>query len=1184
MSRIAILLLLPAFVFVSCRNKSEEVREQPLSLSELLSTPTHADSIVSGKPLPLSVSGGKNFHYDRSPLRQVTTLAKLNNRSPVADTLVLPAAAFDTTFNITPQIIAGKPAVSKVTPPVPVKAGEMRSTDIANEHILCMGLEQGLISAYINTIYEDEKGFMWFAHRNGLTMYDGYYYYNYTTANGLPANYVRGILPDKDGSLWLRTDGGLVNFNGKEFRTWSTANGLLERPTCMLFDDDGKLWLGTENSGFCKFDDNTFYHYTTKGGAKHDRVISLGLDSLGRIYIGYYAANAALFDGKNIYTYREVRSVISTVAVRDRSKQLWVGWYRGVDGVSRFSGDHSSHSYKLNTGFPFVMTSAIFQDHNGDMWFGTNDGGVSVMRNGYFTNYTTNEGLSSNKVFCITEDRNGNIWVGTDGAGINKITSNSFRSIGKEEGLSNFRVVSIAENSHGEILFGTWADGLWIYDGTYFKRPLHDVLTPRIVVGMHEDAAGNLLVNTLGYGVEYLERGKDTMCYSSVSHYAEPGFDPAYSYGQQKDSKGRLWYSCRELGLIMRDGDSTRRYGAAEGMPLSDALAVAVDRNDNVWLTNYNCGISKVDVAGNTVTNYTKREGLPSNGTEMIYAASNGNIFVSSTMGLSIYDGEKFTTLSEQDGLSNNNICSIIEDHQQRIWVATARGLNLLTPDAARKGGYRITNFFNEDGLQSLSFVIYSVLLDTKNTLWWGTTKGVCSLDLDHFEQRAVQPVLHFSGIDLMGAYVDFPSMIDSVRSGKPYYTAAQVDLSAVVADDVVPFTNYTASLTLPYDVDGITFHYAAGGGLAPHKVRYKYMLDGAGAQWSPETTEPFALYSNLSPGTYTFHVVANYDGGEWSDELTYTFTVNPPFWEKWWFRVLEAAAFVLVIVAIFRLRTRQLRQRQKALESTVDERTREIKEQKHIVEEKQKEILDSISYAKRLQEAILATPEEISKALPDNFLFYQPKDIVAGDFYFFETTPTHVFYAACDCTGHGVPGAMVSMVCSNALNRSVREYRLTDPAAVLGQTRDLILETFRTSGSDVKDGMDISLIVVDRATNEIRWAGAHNPLWYSVNGEMHELKADKQPVGLMDELKPFTSHQLTVSSGTIVYLFTDGYPDQFGGPKGKKFKYSSLESLLLKISSLPMAQQNEELKAAFEEWRGNLEQVDDVCVIGIRF
>jgi serine phosphatase RsbU (regulator of sigma subunit) len=255
------------------------------------------------------------------------------------------------------------------------------------------------------------------------------------------------------------------------------------------------------------------------------------------------------------------------------------------------------------------------------------------------------------------------------------------------------------------------------------------------------------------------------------------------------------------------------------------------------------------------------------------------------------------------------------------------------------------------------------------------------------------------------------------------------------------------------------------------------------------------------------------------------------------------------------------------------------------LIEEKNKEILGSISYAKRIQGAILPSTRIVKAHLPDSFILYKPKDIVAGDFYWIEQVNDIVLFAAADCTGHGVPGAMVSVVCNNALNRSVREYGLREPGKILDKTRQLIIEEFEKSEEEVKDGMDISIVSFSRRDSVIQWAGANNPLWIIKNGsnEILEIKPDKQPIGQYANMQPFKTHQLKVAQGDSIYVFTDGYQDQFGGEKGKKYKASQLKELLLNIKQEEMDIQKEMIEREFENWKGLLEQVDDVTIIGVR-
>lgn len=251
------------------------------------------------------------------------------------------------------------------------------------------------------------------------------------------------------------------------------------------------------------------------------------------------------------------------------------------------------------------------------------------------------------------------------------------------------------------------------------------------------------------------------------------------------------------------------------------------------------------------------------------------------------------------------------------------------------------------------------------------------------------------------------------------------------------------------------------------------------------------------------------------------------------------------------------------------------------------KEALDeigaSVRYAKRIQSAILPPIDLIQQKIPHSFIYYQPKDIVAGDFYFMEIVDDWTFIAAADCTGHGVPGALVSVICSNALNRAIHEHRLKLPGEILDKTTNIVCETFAKSLEEVKDGMDISLLAINNNRKEILWSGANNPLWIIKAGELVEVPPNKQPVGKSDNRIPFTTHNLNYCKESNFFLFTDGYADQFGGPSGKKYKYKKFKEFLLKIIHKTPNEQLVSLNFEFENWRGKLEQVDDICIIGIK-
>jgi serine phosphatase RsbU (regulator of sigma subunit) len=279
-------------------------------------------------------------------------------------------------------------------------------------------------------------------------------------------------------------------------------------------------------------------------------------------------------------------------------------------------------------------------------------------------------------------------------------------------------------------------------------------------------------------------------------------------------------------------------------------------------------------------------------------------------------------------------------------------------------------------------------------------------------------------------------------------------------------------------------------------------------------------------------------------------------------------------------------------------------------LEEHHKDIQDSIQYAKHIQNAILPPLNEIAANLGDSFVFYQPKDVVAGDFFWMEVPNSDsdwVYYCVADCTGHGVPGALVSLVCSNALTKALKEDDIRDTGLLLDRTRELVISQLGKRGQTVKDGMDISLCALNKKTKKLHWSGANNPLWIvrrkgedfkvqptiestdkirvSVGEELNfiEIKGDRQPIGVFHQSTPFNSYSLNLNAGDQIYIFSDGFSDQFGGEKGKKFKANNLKKLLISITSKPMEKQKDALIEAFENWRKDFDQLDDVCILGVK-
>jgi serine phosphatase RsbU (regulator of sigma subunit) len=292
------------------------------------------------------------------------------------------------------------------------------------------------------------------------------------------------------------------------------------------------------------------------------------------------------------------------------------------------------------------------------------------------------------------------------------------------------------------------------------------------------------------------------------------------------------------------------------------------------------------------------------------------------------------------------------------------------------------------------------------------------------------------------------------------------------------------------------------------------------------------------------------------------------------------------LIWGVISWRTASLKKRQRELEQEVERQTKEIREQKEVVEEQKKDITDSIQYAQNIQRALLPTEQSIQEHFKESFILFQPKDIVSGDFYWMQHRDGVVYFAVCDCTGHGVPGAFMSIMGSSFLDEAVLEKGITKPNEIFQDVRAGFISALKQNDEEEsqKDGMDAVLIAWDKKNN-LQAAAAQNPVLIIRNGDIRELTPDRQPVGYWPvQQEHFTLHEVELEEGDTLYLFSDGYSDQFGGPKYSKFMTRNLKHLLLSIQDKTMQEQKNILEATMAEWKGDNEQIDDILVIGVRF
>ena len=566
---------------------------------------------------------------------------------------------------------------------------------------------------------------------------------------------------------------------------------------------------------------------------------------------------------------------------------------------------------------------------------------------------------------------------------------------------------------------------------------------------------------------------------------------------------------------------------------------------------------------------------FPDSTVKCVYVQEGEDILIGTGSGLYEFNEETWEhkNISEDLGLKDDVVNAIVKDKKGRYWMALNTDILCWNREENTT-----TRYGAKVGFNASKFLPAIGQMDELGNLYFVSMFGIIKFHPDEVNLPKHQILVSLDELSINNKMVGEQKQTEFLNGGYNF----------------------------DYDQNFLEFEFSTNQvfELSPHQ--YEYKLEGLNERWISCGANNSVRFDNLQNGDYTLKFKVTNAYGTCSEIFEVPFSIAKPFWQRWWFILLISLCGIGLIYLIVKGRMNALKKRSELLEQTVTERTAEVVEQKkeaekqreeaehqkEIVEEKQKEITDSITYAKRIQDAILPSKELINKALPNSFVMYRPKDIVAGDFYWLEPlSDDEVIFAAADCTGHGVPGAMVSVVCNNALNRTVREFGIKNPALLLDKTRELVVEQFEqrvslikdASGHTIKDGMDIAVCKLNKKSKVLEYAGANNPLWLIRDGELIETKGNKQPVGKFDPSSPFTSHEFKVQAEDAIYIFSDGYADQFGGEKGKKFKSSSLKKLLLSIHKLPLDKQLEELEKNFDDWKGSFEQLDDVCLIGFK-
>ncbi len=1114
--------------------------------------------------------------------------------------------------------------------------------------------DQDLAFCNITCGFSDKKGILWFGTSGGgVNRYDGKIITNYSTTQGLAGNLIKCIIEDKMGNMWFGTNGGGVSkYNGRYFTNYSTLQGLAGNSVNSITEDKtGNLWFCTEK-GISKYkpdvknivNGDLFTNFTTTEGLVNNSISSSIEDRSGNLWFGTNEG-VSKYDGQSFTGYTAKQGLVVsniTCLLEDNSGDIWFGTAGG--GASRYNqgiNDKANKgkfsNYSESEGLVNNNVQSINKDKEGNIWFAT-AGGLSKydIASKSFINFTTAQGLTNNVVYSIIVDKIGDLWIGTNRGGLNKYGAKPFTSYTPEQGLVNDKVWCITEDNNGDIWFGT-SSGISKFDGKAFSNINFGLLTAN-VRSFIKDKTGNLWWGSFTGTNKY--DGKSLTSYTGAQGLINKGV-----LSIVEDKNGDFWFGTYGNGVFKFNGKSFTNYTSADGLANNVVKCITEDKNGNIWFGSNGDGVSKFD--GKTFTNYTTSQGLANNAVLSSMVDREGNLwFGTFGGGISKYDGTSFTNYNNAHGLANDVVYAIAEDTIHNIlWCGTNLGLSGLKLDSLdfEKGGVKFEIFNHTTGYPIKDVNTSALFVDSKGILWAGTGDKLVRFDYNKINKNAHPPIVNIQGLKLHGEPISWYNLKprESILNTQDFKLEDSLNSLAILNEEIISFghiLNQTQriamheefddvefdsitrscplpiNLVLPFKHNNVTFDFAAIETGRPQLIRYRHFLEGYDSDWSPVTDKTFATFGNIYEGSYTFKLKAQSPDGVWSEPVMYTFTVLPPWYRTWWMYLSYLLVVLSSIGLFFKWRTASLIKEKEVLEHTVKERTAEVVVQKELIEEKQKEIVDSINYAKRIQYTLLAKDEILQQNLKDHFVFFQPKDIVSGDFYWatkavgseesgvkseeleignkklkdierspfsiLQTPDSERFYLAiCDSTGHGVPGAFMSLLNISFLNEAITEKNIKQPNEILNYVRQRLIESVSQDGA--QDGMDGILLCFEN--DKITYAAANNAPVIVRDNLVIDLPTDKMPIGKGEKNSSFRLHTIDTQKGDMLYFYTDGYADQFGGPKGKKFKYKPLENLLISIHRQPMEEQKQTLLSTIENWRGDLEQVDDILLIGMR-
>jgi ligand-binding sensor domain-containing protein/signal transduction histidine kinase len=837
---------------------------------------------------------------------------------------------------------------------------------------------QGLASNNIRSIAEDKNGNFWFGSQGGgASFYDGRSFTKITKAHGLSSNNIRGIVIDTLGNTWFATYGGGISiYNGKSFTDLTSKNGLAcNSINCILLSRDGTIWRGTDsgvshcNAYALSHGSRSFVTYTTAQGLASNRILCMTEDRNGNIWLGTDGGGVCCLDPR-----------------------------ADVDPV------HFITTYTIAQGLPDNKVKGIFEDTKGKIWLCTPGGGVccydpfvvsSTPAHSAFNTYTTEQGLATNKIECAAEDENGNIWFGTNGGGVTRFDGESFKINVAPRGVTRATVTCIKADKSGNIWLSANEGGVSCYDGKYFRDyQIPGMTKDNYLTSVLEDRKGGLWFGASAKGIYRLDERPLNGHPVHFSAYSTAQGFPGRISCLAEDTSGNIWMGT-DAGVFCYDGKSVVNYTTAQGLGNNAVWSSLADKRGNIWFGTFGGGLSMfvphpADGGAARFISYTTAQGLPSNSIKNIAEDECGNIWLGTGGGgVSRFDGNSFTNYTTIHGLANNIVVLVSEDKSGHIWFGTNEGFGMLKgyrgPGTTAAGAAVLlpadNNKSNNDiaanytpvfekynfknGIPVKDINTNAMYIDTAGVIWAGTADKLVTFDYNKQHKNTDVPHVFISAIQIGGEKICWYALKkrrsdrlqDNARGKKDSTHVADSlamineefgalgDVSTPLRRDnmyrrfsgiqfegIAPFYPLPAKLVLPYNNNNITFDFAATELSRPYLVRYQYFLEGYDKDWGPLTDRNSATFGNIHEGAYTFKLRAQSPDGVWSEPVTYRFEVLPPVYRTWWAYAFYCLVLIWIIYLIVHFRIGLLKKENARLEQVVSERTAQIEQEKAAV------------------------------------------------------------------------------------------------------------------------------------------------------------------------------------------------------------------------------------------------------------